>query len=84
MNHPVIESTVNKWGNGLAVRLNQAVTRSAGVVEGTPVRIITQPGRIIIETKPSEPTLEEMLDAFDPARHGGEAMAFGPVGLEVV
>ena len=77
-------ATINQWGNGLAVRLTKAVANAAGIGEGTPVKITAQKGRIVIETVKQEPTLEEMLAAFDPARHGGEAMAFDPVGREVV
>ena len=33
------------------------------------------------ETK-AEPTLDQMLAAFDPKKHGGEAMAGGAVGGE--
>ncbi|HXX86310.1 MAG TPA: hypothetical protein VEN29_20320 [Casimicrobiaceae bacterium] len=77
-------ASVNQWGNGLAVRLTKAVANAAGVCEGTRVRIIAQRGRIVIETETREPTLEEMLASFDPVRHGGEVMAFGPVGKEIV
>ena len=76
-------ASVNQWGNGLAVRLTKAVARAAGVTEGTRVRIMAQRGRIVIETETPEPTLEKMLAAFDPKRHGGEAMAFAPVGKEI-
>jgi len=38
----------------------------------------------IIETTSREPTLEEMLESFDPIRHGGEAMAFKRAGREVL
>lgn len=76
-------ATINQWGNGLAVRLNKSVAKAAGVTEGTPVRIIAQPGRIIVETQQKEPTLAEMLSAFDPKRHCGEVMAFQPLGREV-
>jgi antitoxin MazE len=79
-----IEATVNQWGNGLAVRITKAVARVAGLKEGTVVRIVPAPGRVVIETTEREPTLEEMLASFDPARHGGEAMAFKPVGREVL
>ncbi len=79
-----VETSVNQWGNGLAVRLNKAVAKAAGVSEGTRVRISAQPGRIIVETAVQEPTLAAMLAAFDPKRHGGEVMAFAPVGLEVL
>ena len=75
-------TSVNQWGNGLAVRLTKAVAKAAGVTEGTPVRIVAQRGRIVIETEIPEPTLEEMLAAFDSKRHGGEMMAFEPVGKE--
>ena len=30
----------------------------------------------------AEPTLDQMLAAFDPKKHGGEAMAGGAVGGE--
>lgn len=79
-----INTNINQWGNGLAVRLNKAVAGVAGVAEGTPVRIHAERGRIVIEAVERRPTLEDMLDSFDPARHGGEAMALSPVGAEVI
>jgi len=33
--------------------------------------------------RPRKPTLAERLARFDPAKHGGEAMATGPIGAEV-
>jgi antitoxin MazE len=79
-----IEATVNQWGNGLAVRITKAVAEIAGFREGTAVRIVPGPGRVIIETTEREPTLGEMLESFDPARHGGEVMAFKRAGREVL
>lgn len=78
-----VDAAVSLWGNGLAVRLNKAVAKAAGMVEGTPVRITAQQGRIIVEAIDTMPSLEAMLAAFDPQRHAGEAMAFAPVGAEV-
>ena len=76
-------STISTWGNGLALRLTKPMAKAAGVTDGTPVRIVAKPGRIVIEAD-TEPTLDDMLAAFDPKRHGGEAMAFAPVGVEVL
>ncbi len=76
-----ISSQISVWGNGLALRLTKPMAKTAGVVEGTPVRVIVKPGRIVIESD-VEPTLEEMLAAFDPAKHGGELMADAPRGVE--
>ncbi len=72
---------IRAWGNGLALRLTKPMARTAGVSEGSPVRVTIEPGRIIIETE-TEPTLDQMLSAFDPNRHGGEAMSGGAVGEE--
>lgn len=74
---------ISVWGNGLALRLTKPMAKAAGVAEGTRVRVIAKPGRIVIETD-AEPTLDQMLAAFDSKRHGGEVMAFAPVGLEVI
>lgn len=72
---------ISAWGNGLAVRLTKPMAKTAGVAEGSPVRVTVEPGRIVIETE-VEPTLDEMLAAFDPKKHGGEVMADRPVGKE--
>jgi len=76
-------SQISAWGNGLALRLTKPLAKAAGVVEGTRVRVSAKPGRIVIETD-VDPTLEQMLSAFDPKRHAGEVMADAPVGLEVI
>ena len=72
---------ISAWGNGLALRLTKPMAKAAGVAEGSPVRVTVEPGRIVVETD-VEPTLDQMLAAFDPAKHGGEAMADRPVGIE--
>ncbi len=72
---------ISAWGNGLAFRLTKPMAKTAGVAEGSKVRVTVKPGRIVIDTE-TEPTLDQMLAAFDPKRHGGEAMAGGAVGVE--
>jgi antitoxin MazE len=72
---------ISAWGNGLALRLTKPMAKTAGVAEGSRVRVTVKPGRIVIETE-TEPTLEQMLAVFDPKKHGGEALAGGGVGVE--
>lgn len=72
---------ISAWGNGLALRLTKPMAKTAGVAEGSPVRVTVKPGRILIETE-VDPTLDQMLAAFDPKKHGGEAMADQPLGKE--
>ena len=72
---------ISAWGNGLALRITKPMAKAAGVTEGTPVRVVVKPGRIVIEAE-TEPSLNQMLAAYDPKRHGGELMADGAVGVE--
>jgi len=77
--------TVQQWGNSLAVRIPAAVARSARFRVGQPVEVSAQDSSVLVRSI-GEPrlTLEQKLAAFDPALHGGEAMANGPVGKEVL
>jgi antitoxin MazE len=77
-------TTFGQWGNGTALRLNKTVLRTAGFSDDASVRLLVEPGRIVIEPAQRRATLDEMLASFDPVIHGGEAMAFEPVGEEAV
>lgn len=72
------------WGTSLGLRITKAVAAVAGVEARSQVTVTALPGRIVIETIAKRPTLEAMLERFDPQRHGGEVMAFAPVGKEVL
>lgn len=76
--------TLQQWGNSLAVRIPAAVARSARFRVGQPVEVSAQDSNVLVKAV-GEPrlTLAQKLAAFDPARHGGEAMATGRVGEEV-
>ncbi len=76
-----VATQISAWGNGLALRLTKPMAKAAGVAEGSPVRVTVKPGRIVIETE-TEPSLEQMLAAFNPKKHGGEEMADAAVGVE--
>jgi antitoxin MazE len=78
------QSRVLPWGNGLGLRITKTLANAAGVDANSPVTITVEPGRIIIETAPKKISLATMLASFDPKRHGGEAMAFAPLGKEAM
>ena len=74
---------IKHWGNNLGVRLPAAVAREAHLHADQRVRVSVEDGRVIISPLRDERlTLEQRLASFDPARHGGEAMATGHVGAE--
>lgn len=67
---------IKQWGNNLGVRLPAAVARKAHLHADQRVRISVEDGQVVI-TPLGEVhlTLEQRIAGFDPARHGGEAMA---------
>ncbi len=74
---------IKHWGNNLGVRLPAAVARAAKLHVDQRVRIEVEGGRVVITPLLDEPlSLEQRLARFDPARHGGEAMATGTLGAE--
>jgi antitoxin MazE len=77
--------TVQRWGNSLAVRIPAAVARSARFKVGQPVEVSAQDSNVLVKAI-GDPklTLAQKLAAFDPALHGGEAMATRPVGQEAI
>ena len=74
---------IKQWGNNLGVRLPAAVARAARLTANQRVRITVEKSRVVITPVAPKPlTLEQRLALFDPALHGGEAMAAAPVGAE--
>lgn len=76
-------STVQKWGNSLAVRIPIDIARSAAFELGTPVEVTLEKTGISFKSigKPKL-TLSERLKKFNPKKHGKEIMVSIPVGLE--
>lgn len=72
---------ISACDKGLVIHLPKAMVDLACAVEDTSVRITVVPGRIVIEAA-TKSTLEDMLSAYDPEKHGGELMASSPIGVE--
>jgi len=76
---------VQQWGNSLAARIPAAVARSAHFVVGQPVEVSAADDGVLVKRVGSPKlTLAQKLAAFEPARHGGGAMATRPVGTEAM
>ncbi|MBK1621158.1 PbsX family transcriptional regulator [Lamprobacter modestohalophilus] len=74
---------IKRWGNNLGVRLPVGIAREANLQADQRVRIEVDNGRVIITPLDNEQlTLEQRLERFDPARHGGEVMQTTAVGAE--
>jgi antitoxin MazE len=79
------ESTVQQWGNSLAIRIPASIARSARIRVGQPVEVTVAEDGIHLRPR-GEPktTLAQKLSAFVPELHGGEAMPTGPAGREII
>ena len=74
---------IKQWGNNLGVRLPAAVARAARLRVDQRVRVSVEGGQVLITpVEDALLTLEQRLALFDPARHGGEAMASARIGAE--
>jgi antitoxin MazE len=74
---------IKQWGNNLGVRLPAGVARAANLSVDQRVRVSVEGRQVIITPVADAPlTLEQRLSLFDPARHGGEAMASQLIGAE--
>lgn len=74
------ELKVQNWGNSLAVRIPAAVARAARLLRGQSVIVEAVDGQVIVRPQGAPPrlTLEQMVAAYDPRRHGGELLADSP------
>lgn len=74
---------LKQWGNNLGVRLPAAVAKAANLRVDQRVRVSVEGHQVVITPVMDLPmSLEQRLALFDPARHGGEAMAAPRVGAE--
>ena len=75
--------TIAAWGNSHGIRLSRELMASLGVAPGTPLQAtVVAKGCLELRVTPQRPSLQDKLAAFDPALHGGEAMADAPQGAE--
>lgn len=76
---------IKAWGNSLGVRIPSAVARAAQLKVSQSVKLTVEDGCVIITPQAPKPlSLAERLERYDPARHGGEAMATPLIGAEKV
>jgi antitoxin MazE len=76
-----VRAKLQKWGNGLGLRVPKAIAQSTRLREGSEVELTIENGRLVI-TPIEDLSLEEMLDRVtDENRHG--LIDWGPsVGKE--
>ena len=80
-----VDQTIQEWGNGLGVRITAPIVRAAHFARGLPITVeVVEEGVLLRPAGRPRLTLAQKLKAFDPEKHGGEAMASRPVGREIL
>lgn len=77
------DQTVQKWGNGLGIRITAPIAKAARFARGLPIKVEVVDGGVIRAVEEPKLTLEQKLKAFDATIHGGEVMATGRIGAEI-
>jgi antitoxin MazE len=79
-----MHTTIQKWGNSLAVRIPKAFVKEAHVAYGTPVDLSVDDGKIVIDPR-TEPEyrLEDLLKGVTKRNLHAEVDTGKAVGREV-
>lgn len=78
-------SSIQKWGNSLAVRIPKAAARSADLTEGTPVDVVARGGAVVVIPKRrTKYRLRDLLKNCKPEHLHGEVDFGSDVGREVL
>ena len=57
-----MKTTVQKWGNSLAIRIPRNITNETKVYEGSSVNILVEDGNIILSPVTQEYSLKDLLN----------------------
>jgi antitoxin MazE len=79
-----MQTTIQKWGNSLAVRIPKAFVKEAHVACGTPVELSVDDGKIVIDPR-TEPEyrLQDLLKGVTKRNLHAEVDTGEAVGREV-
>lgn len=78
-----MKTTVQKWGNSLAVRIPRPFAEEIQLEENTTVDLSIRGGKLVIVPAEPEITLESLVEQITDENRHGEIDTGQPVGNEV-
>ena len=75
-------TSIQRWGNSLAVRIPKPFAAQAGLAEDTDVEIVVEGDRIVISPAKREWKLEKLLSRISPSNRHREIPWGQPKGRE--
>lgn len=79
-----MNTTVQKWGNSLALRIPSSVAKDIALIKGSAVEILVESGRMIVKpAKRTKPSLAKLLKGVTKSNRHTEQDWGAPVGREI-
>jgi len=79
-----MRTTVQKWGNSLAVRIPVSLSRETGINDGSSIDIsVDDSGTIIIKPTTKKYVLSDLLKKINSSNLHDEVQTGDPIGNEV-
>jgi len=78
-----MKTTVQKWGNSLAIRIPKHITKDTNVSEGSTINIMVKDGDIILHPTSGEYSLNEILNKINSENIHSEISTGDQTGGEV-
>jgi len=79
-----MQTTVQKWGNSLAVRIPVSLTRETGINDGSSIDIsVDDSGTIIIKPTTKKYILSDLLKKINSLNLHDEVQTGDPIGNEI-
>lgn len=79
-----MRTKVTRWGNSLAIRLPRSIADQTDFVEGKPVEIEVEDGRIVIRPAVPRYSLDELLPGITADNLPDESFDDEPRGQELL
>ncbi len=78
-----MQTTIQKWGNSLAVRIPGTYIKEVGLSDGLPISLIVENGTLIIKPVEKKYFLKELLDKINVYNLHSEVQTGEPKGNEL-
>ena len=78
-----MQTTIQKWGNSLAVRIPGAYVKEAGLADGLPVSMVMEDGILMIMPAKKKYLLNDLLGKIDAENLHSEIQSGEPIGNEL-
>lgn len=78
-----MKTTIQKWGNSLAVRIPRPFAEEIRLEENTTVDLSIRGGKLVIVPAEPEITLESLVEQITDENRHGEIETGRPVGSEI-